>query len=83
MTAKEETQGINPMNGCSSFMAQFFGAGSEEGKIGKFDMKGCEEMMKQFCAGKEGKMDMAACRAQMAQFFAEMNKKACCGGGQT
>ncbi len=83
MTAKEETQGINPMGCCSSFMAQFFGAGSEEGKSAKFDLKGCEEMMKQFCAGKDGKIDLEACCTQMAKFFSERNKTAYCGGSQS
>lgn len=76
MSAKEETRKNEGLGCCQAFMEKCFSDGSVEGKKAeKFDMKGCEQMMKQFCAGKDGTFDFETFRSKAEQFCQRINSQ--------
>ena len=75
MSTKEETIKSKGCEFCQSFMGKCFNPGSEEGKVGKFDFKSCEQMIKQFCGAQDGKFDFEACRSKIEQCCKGMNEK--------
>jgi len=75
MSTKEETQKNMGFEFCYSLMGKCFNPGAEEGKAEKFHFKGCEQMIKQFCAGKDGKFDFEAFRTKIGKYCKGTNKE--------
>jgi hypothetical protein len=67
MSTKEEAIKGKGFEFCQSFMGKCCNSGSAEGKVGMFDFKNCEEMMKKFCGAKDGKFDFEVCRSKFEQ----------------
>jgi hypothetical protein len=75
MSAKEEARNYDGFRFCRSFMGKCCTPGSAEEKAKKFEFKGCEQMMKQFCTSKDEKFDFEAFRSKIAKFFKSTNKE--------
>ncbi len=76
MSTKEEANKSRGFEFCQSFMGKCCNHGSTEEKVGKFDSKSCEQMMKQFCGDKDGKFNFEAFRSKIAEYCKGANKKA-------
>jgi hypothetical protein len=51
-----------------------FNRGSAGEPAEKFDLKNCEQIMKQFCGVKDGAFDFETCRSKIEQCCKGMNK---------
>lgn len=74
MSTKEETDKRRGFEFCQSLMDKCFNRESAGEPAEKFDLKNCEQIMKQFCGVKDGAFDFETCRTKIEPCCKEMNK---------